>query len=99
MIGITSGDGENLECLRLIPIAGVCEPFQCLKSLPCSSLFEAESATVSTGLERFQLRLPSVEVISDSGDLLREHMVSGEFAAQPPVSFSVAVLDKEAVMR
>ena len=68
-IGVAPWDREGLERFRPIPITGVGEPFQRLESLPCSRLLQTESTPVSAGLERFELRLPAVKMISDSRDL------------------------------
>ena len=69
-----------------------------MESFPRPSLFKAESALVSAGLERFKLRFPTVEMVPDSRDLLREHVVSSKFPAQTPVPFPVTVLNKETVV-
>ena len=98
-IRVTSGNGENLERLRPIPVTGIREPFQRLEPFACVCLFKAELASIATGLECFKLRLPSIEVVPDSGDLLREHVVTGELSAQSPIPLSVAMLDEETVMR
>ena len=49
-------------------------------------------------MERFELGLPAVEMISDPGDLLREQVVASELSAQAPISFPVTVLDEDAIV-
>ena len=87
-----------MEGLLHISVGGVGEPLQCLKALSSPCLFQAELDAISSTLERFKLRLPSVEMLADSGDLRGEHAVAFKLPAQSPVPFLIGALHDQVVV-